>query len=286
MKTEEIINKYKRIYVGIFKYLVYVLILVFGIIISINQIKKYKQLDQSNDFIVEKAKLKGRFDKIYNIDGGEDTKIHIIQGEFENTGNLLFSTNNLVSYKGITLPKNIFLYKDIDIKNLNHFESGNYQIQEIEKIGNNIVFNSADQIENTKNNFFSLPLTENSIYQTFYLKGLHQPINIKKINQHYVSSFLENFYIYDISKDYKGLSEIFYQINKTNYKPQFCDNVLKYLNYSQDTNKEIESILTQCGDSYILYFDKFKSFLEIQDQVNKGYINEKIYTDTILNNYK
>jgi len=82
----------------------------------------------------------------------------------------LFSTNNLVSYKGITLPKNIFLYKDIDIKNLNHFESGNYQIQEIEKIGNNIVFNSADQIENTKNNFFSLPLTENSIYQTFYLK--------------------------------------------------------------------------------------------------------------------
>ncbi len=285
-KETKIVYKYSKIYNFIFKYSLIILTILISLIVLNNNIKKYKKLDISNDFLVEKVKLIWEFNKITNQDiENNEVEIKILQWSLNISGNLFFSTNNLISYKNIIMPKNVFLYDNNPIKDKTYFESWDYEIWDLENFAKSVLFTNTSQIETKKRIPISLPIEE-SISKTFYLNCTNNIKIFNKTCNHYIDNFIKTFFIYDISKDYEWLKNIFDNIKNTNYKKDFCDWMKKYILYSNDTNQTLENIFISCWDSYFKDFHTLKLFLDIQNQIENWYINDIVHQNKELNNYK
>lgn len=286
-KTEEaIVKNYSKIYKYIFKYSILVIIFIISLIILNQQIKKSPQLDIDDIFIVEKAKLIWEFNKITNqsIDNKE-LQIHILQWELNMTQDFIFSTNNLISYKNLILPTNVFIHNSLQLKDKDYFLNSWYDITQLENFAKNILFTSSEQVHKSNKNIISLPLKDD-IINTFYLWCIKDNKIINKTCNYYINNFLNTFFVYDIQKDYKWLKEIFYNLQNTSHKKNMCDAMKKYVLYSNDTNKELENIFITCGDKYYQDYYSTQLFIEIQAQLQKWYINSTVYTNKLLNNYK
>ncbi len=285
-EEKKIIYKYSKVYNFIFKYSTIILTIILSLIIINNGIKKTEKLDISKDFIVEKVKLIWEFNKITNQDiEKNEIDIKILQWSFNMSGDLFFSTNNLILYNDIVMPQNVFLYDNNPIKSKNYFESWDYNISDLENFAKNILFTNTNQIETKKRLPISLPIEE-SIIKTFYLKCTN---NIKLFNNtcdYYINNFIKTFFIYDISRDYDWLKKVYNNIKKSSHKTGFCNGMKKYSLYSNDTNQKLEDIFISCWNKYSQDFNTLKLFLEIQNQLEKWYINNTIHQNKELNNYK
>lgn len=287
-KEQKIVTKYAKIYKFVFKYSIFVIIWIISIIILNNQIIKTKKLDTTDNFIVEKAKLIWEFNKITNQNiNNSDVNIHILQWTLDLTWNLIFSINNLISYKKYVMPRNVFLYDASAIQQKEYFvkSSSGYNIEELKTFAQNILFVNSDQIEKIIKNTISLPLDE-SLENTFYLKCLKDPKIINTNCDHYINNFLETFFVYDIPRDYDWLQNIFDNLQHTDYKTTMCDRMQQYILYSNDTNEKIENIFISCGGDYYEDFHTVQLFLDIQNQLKKWYINQTVYQNNLLNAYK
>lgn len=183
------------------------------------------------------------------------------------------------------MPQNVFLYDNNPIKNKEYFESWDYEISDLENFAKNILFTNTNQIKTKKRIPISLPIEE-SISKTFYLECTNNIKFFNKTCDHYIKNFIKTFFIYDISKDYDGLKKIFNNIKKTKHKEEFCKSIKKYTLYSNDTNQSLEDIFVSCWSKYYQSFNTLKLFLDIQDQLEKGYIKKSIHQNKELNNYK
>lgn len=283
---KNIITKYTKIYKFIFKYSIYVIIGLISILILNHQINKSENLDTNDNFIIEKAKLIGEFNKITNQNiNNPDINVHILQWTLEMGEDLIFSTNNLISYKNLIMPRNMFLYDSSPIEWKAYFDKSNYNIEELEKFAQNIVFTNSDQIEKTIKNTISLPINE-SLKNTFYLDCIKDPKVINKSCDYYIDNFLDTFFVYDVSRDYEWLQEIFNNLKNTQHKVNMCESMKKYILYSNDTNEKIENIFISCGDNYYEDFHTIQLFLDIQNQLKEWYINQTVYQNEMLNAYK
>jgi len=287
INIDKIKNTYRKTYRFFFKYFIYFVILILWIIKIISIFfNKDIVLENSEDFMVEKIRLVWEFNKTTKIQTNDSNiKIHILNWNLENDKNLLISNDNLISYNWIILPKNTFIYQTQLLKNLEYFKNDNYDVSELENLAKNTIFINLDQIEEPTRQYTALPLKEN-IENTFYIKCIKQKKIFDRVCNKYVDNFLNNFYIYNIDKDYNWLEEIFQLLYKTKHKTNFCNGMLKYISYSNDTNDRLESIFTKCWKEYLQNFQDFKSFLEIQEQLKNGYINSIIYDNFKLNEYK
>lgn len=286
-KTEkEIIKNYSKIYKYIYKYSILVLLAIIALIILNKQINTSKILDLNETFTIEKAKLIWEFNKVTNqsIDNKELT-VHILQWELNMTQDFIFSTDNLVSYKGLILPKNVFIHQSLQLKDKDYFNNSWYDIKDLENFAKNILFTNSEQLNKSTKNIISLPI-KNNIESTFYLWCINDYKIINTTCNYYINNFLDTFFIYDIKKDYKWLKEIFYKLQNTSYKEKMCESMKKYILYSNDTHKELENIFITCGDDYYQNYYSTQLFIEIQEQLKKGYINPTVYTNKLLNNYK
>ncbi len=286
-KTEKkIVTKYKKIHKFIFKYSIFIVIWIISLYILSNQISKTQKLNISENFVVEKAKLIWEFNKLINQDtDNKDVNIHILQGELEIADNFIFSTNNLISHKDLVMPNTIFAHDLDKTKSKEYFNSDEYDINELEKFATNILFTNSEQRTKDSRKPISLPLDE-TIKNTFYLKCINDPKLINISCDYYIQNFLDTFLIYDIQQDYKWLIDIFNNLKNTKHKDDMCKSMDKYILYSNDTNEKLENIFIACGDDYYQNFHTLQLFLDIQNQLQKGYINQTVYQNTMLNNYK
>lgn len=285
-KENEIIKKYKKIHKFIFKYSIFIVIWLISLHILTKQTHKIQNLNITDNFIIEKIKLVWTFNKSINKDiNHEDIKTNILQWELEIEDDFIFSNNNLISYKDLIMPNTIFIRDLKKIKSKEFFEDKNYNIDYLEIFAKNILFINSEQTKTLSKNSISLPLDE-TIENTFYLKCIK---NTKIINiscDYYIQNFLNTFFIYNIQQDYNGLYNIFKNLKNTKYKNNICNGVNKYMLYSNDTNQKLEKIFIACWKDYYKSFSTFQLFLDIQDQLQKWYINKTVYQNNILNNYK
>lgn len=287
ISVNSIKNTYKKVYNFFFKYFIYIIIWILWIITIINIFShKNIALEKSEDFIIERARLLWEFNKKTSRQiGDKKIQIHILNWNIKSDRGLLVSNNNLISYDWIILPKNTFIYQTQLLKGAEYFKNTDYDISELENIAKNTIFINLDQIENTTNQYAPLPLKEN-IENTFYIKCIKQKKLSNLVCNNYINKFLNDFYIYNIDKDYEWLKEVFEILYNTKHKKAFCDWMIKYIIYSNNTSGVLEPIFTKCWEEYIQDFQNFKNFLEIQEQLEKWYITPTLYDNTNLNEYK
>ena len=283
---KKIVSKYTKIHKFIFRYSIFIIIWLISIYILSQQINKTPILDITDNFVIEKAKLIWEFHKIIEQNtNNENINIHILQWTLEMADDFIFSTNNLIWYKWLIMPNTLFAENLANIKSKEYFEKEDYDVKDLETFTTNILFTNSDQITKEKKNHISLPLNGN-ITNTFYLRCINTPTTINTICSYYIDNFLDTFFIYDIQQDYKWLIDIFNTLKKTTHKENLCKSMNKYILYSNDTNEKLENIFIECWQNYYQNFHTLQLFLDIQNQLQKWYINKIVYQNKILNHYK
>lgn len=286
INTNTIKHKYTKIYNFFFKYLIYFIIFLFWLVIIVQTLNKNEIFDLNNNFMIEKVKLIWEFNKkLKQQMDNNDIQIYITNWNLESNDELLLSIDNLISYKWFILPKNVFIYQTSPIKNIDYFNTDNYDIKELKNIASNTIFTNLEKIEKSLTNNISLPIND-SIENTFYTKCITQKSIFNKTCDYYTTNFIDTFFIYNISKDYGGLIKIFDSLEKTKYKKDFCEWLKKYILYSKDTNNELGKVFTKCWNEYFKIFQDLKLFIDIQSQLNKWYINYSVDENINLNAYK
>ncbi|MFZ2150736.1 MAG: hypothetical protein WAZ12_00245 [Candidatus Absconditicoccaceae bacterium] len=289
---EKISKTYARIYTIIFKFTLPVLLIVGSFFIS-NKIIQSNYLknisifpDKDINQIQKETLIKDFNNNIsQNIDN-KDIEIQIIQGKLYTKGNLIYSQDNLIKYKGYVVPKLFTIEKNAPISDITYFDTGFYKISKLEEFVKNIIFidksNLNIKIEDNK----QLILDE-SIEKTFNLTCFFSNKITDKMCNYYIKEFLKYFFVYNIKNDIQGLKKIDEKISITQNYKEFCEGIKNYIMYSNDPENNLKEIIENCGNIQSTdEFTKIKNFIEIQKELNEGYIKDKYYSFRDLNSYK
>jgi hypothetical protein len=99
------------------------------------------------------------------------------------------------------------MYNTIPVKQLSYFSGTNYDTNELENFVNTLIFTK--KITVTKSfNRVQLPIAK-TLVDDFNLACVFENKISKNTCNHYLSDFLDSFFIYNISVDYPGLKKIF-----------------------------------------------------------------------------
>lgn len=288
MQTK-IINSYKKISGFVFHYLIFFVALVVALFIFQRVISQSATINvfQTNDnLLMQKTKLVAEFSKFLKQNVKDnDLQIHILQWNFQTEAWFIKSVNNLISYKWFIIPRYFYMYNTIPVKQLSYFSGGDYDTSELENFVNTFIFTK--KITVTK--WFTrvqLPLSE-TLVSDFNLACVFENKISKNTCNHYLSDFLDSFFIYNISLDYPGLKKIFDGIKgNTSQKWRFCEWLSKYLLYANDQSDPIKELFGLCGDEYTEMFKRTTLFMEIQKTLENQSFEKTNYKDSLLNEYK
>ena|GEM_PF-892556 len=131
-----------------------------------------------------------------------------------------------------------------------------------------------------------LPLSK-TLVDDFNLSCIFENKFSSRTCNHYVSDFLDSFFVYNISLDYPGLQKIFDAIkSNATQKGRFCEGLSKYLLYANDKNDPIKDLFSSCGTGYEEMFKRTTLFMEIQNTLENQSFEKISYKDMLLNEYK
>ena len=122
--------------------------------------------------------------------------------------------------------------------------------------------------------------------------------------QHYVNQFLKSFYVYDLAwvGGNNALSDTFtvntqpipdefftiyekLKYNSNNQK-RFCSGILQYLQYGGKNDNRFWEIFSDCGSEEYAIYTELRDFLTIKESLALGYVDAKVSSSKLLNEYK
>ena len=122
--------------------------------------------------------------------------------------------------------------------------------------------------------------------------------------QHYVNQFLKSFYVYDLAwvGGNNALSDTFtvntqpipdefftiyekLKYNSDNQK-RFCSGILQYLQYGGKNDNRFWEIFSDCGSEEYATYTELRDFLTIKESLALGYVDAKVSSSKLLNEYK
>ena len=122
--------------------------------------------------------------------------------------------------------------------------------------------------------------------------------------QHYVNQFLKSFYVYDLAwvggnnamsdtftVNTQPIPDEFFTIyEKLKYNPnnqkRFCSGILQYLQYGGKNDNRFWEIFSDCGSEEYATYTEFRDFLTIKESLALGYVDAKVSSSKLLNEYK
>ena len=272
-----------------FHYLIFFVALIVAVVIFQRVISQSATINvfQTNDtLMIQKVKLIAEFSKFLkqNIKDN-DLTIHILQGDFQTEAWFIKSVNNLISYKWFVVPRYFYMYRTIPVKQMSYFSGSAYDTSELENFVNTFVFTKRITITKPFTRV-QLPLFETLIVD-FNLSCIFENKFSQRTCNHYISDFLDSFFVYNISLDYPGLKKIFDAIkSNTTQKGRLCEWLSKYLLYANDQSDPIKELFGLCGEDYAGMFKRTTLFMEIQKTLENKSFEKISYKDTLLNEYK
>jgi len=285
-KIKDFTKTYIRAYKLSFKHIIFILVIVLAFFLSLNIFGKKLSPDQIDyQLNIKKIKIIWEFNKLLsqNIEN-RDLVIYILQWYLNIQWDFIRSIDNLITYKWFIIPKYLSIYKTLILKDIWYFSNPNYDILELKSFIYNIVLTPKQNYEKIKN--VQLPL-QDSISNTFKIWCVLDTLLYNATCDHYIQTFLNEFFIYNIKNNYDEFEKIFYKLSKNKkYKGTLCENIQKYVLYSNDTNQVIKDLFTTCNDSWYQTIKRIDWFIKIQDQLEKKHITLDMYNDRMLNEYK
>ena len=287
--VESVIKTYRLIHTYFFTYAIFVVVLIIGVIIFQNILKTNTltvQTSQVNhEFVIRQKKLIGAFNKQLkqNIEN-EGVQVEIIEWYVSNTGGYIESSNNLARYKWYILPRFFYIQKTVPLQDIAYFSKSDYETRELDYFIQNVLLAKVETNQRQEANT-QLPI-KGTIIETFDLGCMFKNKFFQAICNQHIEEFLDSFFVYGINRDYEWLKTVFDIIIDDEYKTLLCENMDKYIIYSNDTNAKIEELVARCSTQSVTKFKKLASFIEVQKELDSKQISKSIYNDSEINAYK
>ena len=122
--------------------------------------------------------------------------------------------------------------------------------------------------------------------------------------QHYVNQFLKSFYVYDLAWAWgsgamndtftvntQPIPDEFFSIYEklkynSNNQKRFCSGILQYLQYGGKNDNRFWEIFSDCGSEEYATYTELRDFLTIKESLALGYVDAKVSSSKLLNEYK
>ena len=122
--------------------------------------------------------------------------------------------------------------------------------------------------------------------------------------QHYVNQFLKSFYVYDLAwvggnnamsdtftVNTQPIPDEFFTIYEklkynSNNQKRFCSGILQYLQYGGKNDNRFWEIFSDCGSEEYATYTELRDFLTIKESLALGYVDAKVSSSKLLNEYK
>lgn len=292
-KIDQINKNYKIIYNIFFKYWIIILVIIIAAIFFYLWINKEKKLDISSQYDSQRTALISNYEKntkeINQLEN-ETTGliIKIKQWNMDISENIIYSYENLLSYKGFTLPRWTFIYEPDKLQDKEHFNSSDYDLEELSNYINNVIFVDYDLIwSKTTEKNRTINLENNSIEETFYISCANRPRIFNSVCDQFIDQFLNWFFVYDISKDFKWLAKILKNLVwREKYKENVCKTLDKYIFYSNSAPEQLEDIAILCWGKYLDDYYMMQDFMNLKGELEEKYIKSNVSKYNEINEYK
>ena len=213
------------------------------------------------------------------------------------------SQDNLINFSGLILPRTVL----IDQTKWNTYAepilNSTYDKNLINSYFLDIFVAPLQKTALNAKPYAGLPV-QWDIKQFFGLSCLDTISAGRFVCQHYVNQFLKSFYVYDLAwvGGNNALSDTFtvntqpipdefftiyekLKYNSNNQK-RFCSGILQYLQYGGKNDNRFWEIFSDCGSEEYATYTEFRDFLTIKESLALGYVDAKVSSSKLLNEYK
>ena len=213
------------------------------------------------------------------------------------------SQDNLINFSGLILPRTVL----IDQVKWNTYAepilNSTYDKNLINSYFLDIFVTPLQKATLNAKPYAGLPV-QWGIKQFFGLSCLDTISAGSFVCQHYVNQFLKSFYVYDLAwvSGNNALSDTFtvntqpipdefftiyekLKYNSDNQK-RFCSGILQYLQYGGKNDNRFWEIFSDCGSEEYATYTELRDFLTIKESLALGYVDAKVSSSKMLNEYK
>ena len=213
------------------------------------------------------------------------------------------SQDNLINFSGLILPRTVL----IDQAKWNTYAepilSSTYDKNLINSYFLDIFVTPLQKTTLNSKPYAGLPV-QWGIKHFFGLSCLDTISAGSFVCQHYVNQFLKSFYVYDLAwvGGNNALSDTFtvntqpipdefftiyekLKYNSDNQK-RFCSGILQYLQYGGKNDNRFWEIFSDCGSEEYATYTELRDFLTIKESLALGYVDAKVSSSKLLNEYK
>ena len=213
------------------------------------------------------------------------------------------SQDNLINFSGLILPRTVI----IDQAKWNTYAepilNSTYDKNLINSYFLDIFVTPLQKATLNAKPYAGLPV-QWGIKQFFGLSCLDTISAGSFVCQHYVNQFLKSFYVYDLAwvggnnamndtftVNTQPIPDEFFTIyeklkyNSDNQK-RFCSGILQYLQYGGKNDNRFWEIFSDCGSEEYATYTELRDFLTIKESLALGYVDAKVSSSKLLNEYK
>ena len=213
------------------------------------------------------------------------------------------SQDNLINFSGLILPRTVL----IDQAKWNTYAepilNSTYDKNLINSYFLDIFVTPLQKTTLNSKPYAGLPV-QWGIKQFFGLSCLDTISAGSFVCQHYVNQFLKSFYVYDLAwvggnnamndtftvntQPIPGEFFTIYEKLKYNSDNQkrFCSGILQYLQYGGKNDNRFWEIFSDCGSEEYATYTELRDFLTIKESLALGYVDAKVSSSKLLNEYK
>ena len=213
------------------------------------------------------------------------------------------SQDNLINFSGLILPRTVL----IDQAKWNTYAepilNSTYDKNLINSYFLDIFVTPLQKTTLNTKPYAGLPV-QWDIKQFFGLSCLDTISAGSFVCQHYVNQFLKSFYVYDLAwvggnnalsdtftVNTQPIPEEFFSIYEkikynSNNQKRFCSGILQYLQYGGKNDNRFWEIFSDCGSEEYATYTELRDFLTIKESLALGYVDAKVSSSKLLNEYK
>ena len=213
------------------------------------------------------------------------------------------SQDNLINFSGLILPRTVL----IDQAKWNTYAepilNSTYDKNLINSYFLDIFVAPLQKTTLNSKPYAGLPV-QWSIKQFFGLSCLDTISAGSFVCQHYVNQFLKSFYVYDLAwvggnnamndtftVNTQPIPDEFFTIYEklkynSNNQKRFCSGILQYLQYGGKNDNRFWEIFSDCGSEEYATYTELRDFLTIKESLALGYVDAKVSSSKLLNEYK
>ena len=213
------------------------------------------------------------------------------------------SQDNLINFSGLILPRTVL----IDQAKWNTYAepilNSTYDKNLINSYFLDIFVTPLQKTTLNTKPYAGLPV-QWDIKQFFGLSCLDTISAGSFVCQHYVNQFLKSFYVYDLAwvggnnamndtftVNTQPIPDEFFTIYEklkynSNNQKRFCSGILQYLQYGGKNDNRFWEIFSDCGSEEYATYTELRDFLTIKESLALGYVDAKVSSSKLLNEYK